>query len=185
MSEEVLNELIEGCKAGERRCQHKLYNLLAKKMYGVCLRYAKDSIEAEDILQDGFIKVFTKMDQFSFSGSFEGWVRRIMVNTALEYYRRSSKMHSVGEIEEAKDEIASEEIMGNINAQDLIKLIQSLPVGYKTVFNLYAIEGYSHKEIAGKLEITESTSKSQFSRAKVALQGLIKQKDQSFKYGRS
>lgn len=184
ITEEALKDLIEGCKTGERKAQHKVYNLYARKMYGVCLRYSKDNDEAEDILQDGFIKVFTKINQFNFAGSFEGWIRKIMVNTALEYYRKSSKLHPVSDLETVSDQMAEENIISTMNAAELTKLIQSLPTGYRTVFNLFGIEGYTHAEIGEQLGISENTSKSQFSRAKMALQNLIKNSVKKNNYGR-
>ena len=180
-----LNDLIKGCQQKERRSQHEIYNMLKGKMFAVCMRYAKNQPEAEDILQDGFIKVFTKIDQFKFEGSFEGWVRRIMVNTALENYRRNSRMFTVTDIEEALDHSGTEETISRISAQDLTNDIQDLPTGYKTVFNLYAIEGYNHKEIGELLGINENTSKSQYSRARTTIQKMIAKQGIETSYGKS
>lgn len=178
MISEISNEvetLIEGCKKGERRHQEKIYKLYSKKMFGVCLRYAKNRMEAEDLLQESFIKVFNKINQFKQEGSFEGWIRKIAVNTCLENLRRISKLYPVVDIEKIEDEPIAENLLSQFAAHDLIKLIQSLPAGFKAVFNLYAIEGYTHKEIGKMLGINENTSKSQLSRARTALQNSLKQ----------
>jgi RNA polymerase sigma-70 factor (ECF subfamily) len=142
-------------------------------MFGVCLQYAKDYTEAEDILQDGFIKVFTKISQFNDQGSFEGWVRRIMVNCALERYRKQNLLYSVSDITDYDHKMAYDDVMGEISSKDLLKLVQELTPQYKTVFNLYAIEGYSHQEIAEQLNISVGTSKSNLSRARVILQDKV------------
>jgi len=135
-------------------------------MFGVCLRYAGNYDDAQDILQDGFIKVFEKIDQFGFKGAFEGWMRRIMVNTALEKYRSNYQVINIHDnVKEINNEYA-EDFSTDIDARELIKFIQELSPKYRMVFNLYAIEGYSHKEISNMLGITEGTSKSNLSRAR-------------------
>jgi RNA polymerase sigma factor (sigma-70 family) len=139
-------------------------------MYAVCLRYASDSTEAEDVLQEGFVKVFQHLANFKKEGSFEGWVRRIMVNTALEKHRKKNIMYPVAELYPVSKNMKTEDIESNISAQELMGLIQKLSPGYRTVFNLYAIEGYSHQEIADQLGISEGTSKSQLARARNVLQ---------------
>jgi len=139
-------------------------------MYGVCLRYSKDSAEAEDNLQDGFIRVFLKIDQFRFKGSFEGWMRRIMVNTALEKFRKNNHLFAVEDMVVYENVQVAEETISSISADDLLKIIQELPPRYRMVFNLYAIEGYSHQEIAKLMNINEGTSKSNLSRARTILQ---------------
>ena len=165
-----LEETIQKCASGDRRAQTTLYNMFASKMYGVCLRYSKDSTEAEDNLQDGFIRVFTKINQFGFKGSFEGWMRRIMVNTSLEKFRKSNHLYPVEDMVVFESVQTAEETISAISADDLMKIIQELPPRYRMVFNLYAIEGYSHQEIATLMKITEGTSKSNLSRARVILQ---------------
>ena len=139
-------------------------------MYGVCLRYSKDATEAEDNLQDGFIRVFTKLGQFGFKGSFEGWMRRIMVNTSLEKFRKNNHLYPVEDMVGFENVQIQEETISAISADDLMKIIQQLPPRYRMVFNLYAIEGYSHQEIAKLMKINEGTSKSNLSRARVILQ---------------
>jgi len=139
-------------------------------MYGLCLRYAKDSAEAEDIMQEGFIRVFNKISQFEFKGSFEGWIKRIMVNTALEKFRKNDRLYPVEEMKIFESVEYAEETISSISANDLLRIIQELPPRYKMVFNLFAIEGYSHLEIAEMMNISEGTSKSNLSRARVILQ---------------
>lgn len=163
-------QLVKACISGDAIAQKKFYDLFAKKMMGVCLRYSSNADEAQDVLQDGFIKVFNKLPDFVNKGSLEGWVRRIMVNTALDQYRKNKKFQQDVEIDSVSYKLENNDfIVERINAQDLLKIIQSIPEGYRVVFNLFAIEGYSHKEIAEQLGVTESTSKSQFSRAKKML----------------
>ena len=166
----TLEDLRIGCQKGKPRAQRELYDKLAPKMLGVCLRYIRDKAEAEHVMVGGFVKVFDKIKQFSGDGSFEGWIRRIIVNEALMYIRKNQSMSLAVEVEEADMPLDYESLESNLIAEDLVELIQDLPVGYKTVFNLYAIEGYNHAEIAEKLDITESTSKSQLSRARKMLQ---------------
>jgi len=143
-------------------------------MYGVCLRYASNADEAEDILQEGFIKVFKKLDSYRAEGSFEGWIRRIFVNTAIEYFRRKTYQQPITEQHENTVEGRSLSALDSLAERDILKLVQELSPGYRTVFNLYVIEGYTHKEIGDLLHISEGTSKSQLSRAKLALQELVK-----------
>lgn len=163
-------QLIKECISGNAAAHKKFYDLFAKKMMGVCLRYTNNPDEAQDVLQDGFIKVFGKLPKFVSKGSLEGWVRRIMVNTALDQYRKNKKFQKDIEIDAVSFKLEkSDFIIETINANDLLKIIQTIPEGYRVVFNLFAIEGYSHKEIAEKLGVTESTSKSQYSRAKKML----------------
>lgn len=165
-----LEETIKKCASGDRRAQTALYNLFSSKMYGVCLRYSKDSTEAEDNLQDGFIRVFSKINQFGFKGSFEGWMRRVMVNTSLEKFRKNNHLYAVEDMVVFENVQVAEETISAISADDLLKIIQELPPRYRMVFNLYAIEGYSHQEIAKLMNINEGTSKSNLSRARVILQ---------------
>ena len=165
--------LLEGCKRKERKAQELLYQALASKMLGVCVRYAKDSFEAEDILQSGFIKVFQKVSEFRGDGSFEGWIRRIMVNTAIEVYRKNQRSLNVVDIDQVFDEPQTMFDMSGLETKDLLKLIKQLPGGYRLVFNMYVIEGYSHKEIGEQLNISEGASKSQLSRARALLREKI------------
>jgi len=166
-------DLIEGCIKGDRKMQYELYQRFAPKMYGVCLRYAANAEEAEDMLQEGFVKVFRKLDSFRSEGSFEGWVRRIFVNTAIEHFRRKNYLQPITEREEATVEGSYLSVLDNLAERDIIGLVQQLSPGYRTVFNMYVIEGYTHREIADALGISEGTSKSQLSRAKLILQDLV------------
>ena len=155
--------------------QETLYQRFASKMYGVCLRFAGTAQDAEDILQEGFIKVFKKIGSFRSEGSFEGWIRRIFVNTAIEHFRRKRYLQPVTEKEESTIEGKYLSVLDELAEKDVLALVQQLSPGYRTVFNLYVVEGYTHKEIADMLAISEGTSKSQLSRAKVILQDMIKQ----------
>jgi RNA polymerase sigma factor (sigma-70 family) len=170
-------EIIKGCKAQERQSQKALYVRFSAKMYGVCLRYSKNREEAEDLLQDGFVKVFNHIQQYSGTGSFEGWIRRIMVNNALESLRRKKIEYSSFDVMDAEDSNFENapEALSKIATKDLLAFIQQLPAGYRAVFNLYAIEGYQHKEIGEMLNISEGTSRSQLARARQMLQEKIKQ----------
>jgi RNA polymerase sigma-70 factor (ECF subfamily) len=167
-------DLINGCLKGDRRTQEELYRRFSPKMYAVCLRYAGHAEEAQDILQEGFIKVFKKLDSFRSEGSFEGWIRRIFVNTAIEHFRRKRYLMPVTEKEENTIEGKYLSVLDNLAAADIMALVQELSPGYRTVFNMYVIEGYSHKEIGDILGISEGTSKSQLSRAKVILQDMVR-----------
>jgi RNA polymerase sigma factor (sigma-70 family) len=163
-------ELVKGCLEGAPAYQRALYKRYAAKMLTVCLRFAKRREEAEDILQEGFITVFEKLKQFKMQGSFEGWVRRIMVNKAIENYRKASKVFPIIDIEDVEDNfVTNESISSNIAAKELMEMIHELPPTYKMVFNLYAFEGMTHKEIADNLGIAEGTSKSNLSDARTLL----------------
>jgi len=163
-----LSKILERCRKFERKAQKELYDIYSPILFGICLRYAKSKDEAEDMLQEGFIKIFTKINDFKGDGSFEGWMRRIIVNTAISAYHKNKKYNDSYEI----DEINETDIDGysfedhEFTSEELFKVINDLPEGYKVVFNLYAIEGYKHKEIADLLNINQNTSKSQYSRAK-------------------
>jgi len=162
--------LANKCIDGDQRAQRKLFEMYAPKMMGVCLRYMKDHAQAEDVLQDGFVKVFTKLEKYSGNGSLEGWVRRIMVNTALDHLRKTNKFNANISMDDVDYKIESDsDALASLIEEDLLKLIQEMPNGYKTVFNMFAIEGFSHKEIGEKLGVSENTSKSQYSRAKAYL----------------
>jgi len=169
--DKALEEIIEGCKRNSLKCQKKLYGLFKDKMFAICLRYAKSTEEAEDIFQDAFVKVFKNIHQYNYKGSFEGWIRRIFVNTAITNYTLNKKRYYKEEIDVTDYERDSFEMdEAEFTMEELMKAIQELPAGYRTVFNLYAIEGYKHREIAEMLEIDINTSKSQYSRAKKILQ---------------
>jgi RNA polymerase sigma factor (sigma-70 family) len=164
-------KLIRACQKGDAIAQREIYNKYSGKMMGVCMRYVNSRFEAEDILISGFMRIFDKIGQYKHEGSFEGWIRRVMVNEALGYIRKNKSIYLEIEIEKADyHKETNTEAYTGLEAEDLLKLVQQLPHGYKTVFNLYAIEGYSHKEIADMLQISENTSKSQLSRARALLQ---------------
>ncbi len=169
------SDLIDGCIQGSRRMQEELYRRFAPRMYAVCLRYASNTEEAEDILQEGFIKIYKKLDSFRREGSFEGWIRRVFVNTAIEHFRRKKYLQPVTEKEEATLEGNYLSVLDDLAERDILNLVQQLSPGYRTVFNMYVVEGYTHKEIGDLLGISEGTSKSQLSRAKAILQDLVKQ----------
>jgi RNA polymerase sigma-70 factor (ECF subfamily) len=167
-------QLVKKCLAGKADAQELLYRRYASRMFGVCLRYAKNKMEAEDIMQEAFIKVYQNLKNFRNEGSLEGWVRRIMVNTSINYYKSNLKYLQTMDIDDVShQESFSVESSDNIELKTLLNLIQRLPEGYRVVFNMYVIEGYSHKEIADALGISENTSKSQLSRARKALQAKI------------
>jgi RNA polymerase sigma-70 factor (ECF subfamily) len=170
-------ELIKGCLRRERSAQQQLFDLFSSKMYALCYRYVKHSMEAEDILVTAFTKVFERIEQFKGEGSFEGWIRRIMVNESLTYLRKSRTMYLATDLEQADREPDYNRLSDHLEAEDLINMIRELPAGYRLVFNMYAIDGYSHKEIAEQLGISENTSKSQLSRARVYLQKLLAEND--------
>jgi RNA polymerase sigma factor (sigma-70 family) len=170
----TIEDLIQKCRAGERKAQELLYKQFASKMLGVCMRYATDRMEAEDMLQNGFIRVFQKISDFRGEGSFEGWVRRIMVHCSIEHYRKHHKMLQMVDMEsEGIEQSVNPVAVANLDAKDLMVLIQRLSPGYRMVFNLYAIEGYSHREIGEIMGISEGASKSQLSRARTVLKEQI------------
>jgi len=175
-------KMIAGCRDGSRRAQSDLYKRFAGTMFGVCLRYSRSREEAEDILQEGFLKVFGRIAQYGGKGSFEGWIRRIMVNTAINHYHASLKQQFilVENIQELSiaDEAGSEDSNmagggSNIDTKALMKLVQELPDGYRMVLNLHVFEGYNHKEIGEMLSISDNTSKSQLSKARKYLKKLL------------
>jgi len=169
-----LDSVVKGCISGNRRSQEMLFNLFSGEMFGVCLYYSKDYTEAEDTLHEGFMKVFRKIDQFEFKGSLAGWIRKVMVNTALEKFRKQHQLYALGDEFENFDDIDQENVVNDLSAKDLINLIRELSPKYRMVFNLYAIEGYSHKEISEMLGISEGTSKSNLARARFVLQNKVK-----------
>ncbi len=162
-------DLIKGCIDGNRQMQELLYKKFSTKMYGVCLRYSGNVDDANDLLQEGFIKVFKNLLKFRGDGSFEGWMRRIFVNTSIEHFRKKVKLYNVTEVQENTIEDPDLNVLDTLAERDIITLVNELSPGYKTVFNMHVIEGYSHKEIADMLGITEGTSKSQLARAKGVL----------------
>lgn len=176
-------KLIKGLKSGRSDAQQRLYEWLADKMMAVCLRYTRDSDEAADVLQEGFIRVFNKIDTFKEEGSLEGWVRRVITNVAIRNYQKNAKLHVAAGIEEAEREFAGSSLDDDHAAEELLEMVRQLPDGYRMVFNLYAIEGYSHEEIAELLEISIGTSKSQLSRARQALQRMLEKENMMLKYG--
>lgn len=159
--------IVDKCVEGDQIAQRKLFEMFAPKMLGVCLRYAKSKEQAEDVLQDGFVKVFTKLSAYKKEGSLEGWIRRIMVNTSLDQIRKNAKFMNNVSMNDVDYKVEFDgQILSSLMEEDLLNLIKEMPDGYRMVFNLFAIEGFSHKEIAEKLSISENTSKSQYSRAK-------------------
>jgi len=179
---DLFSDIIRRCKRGDRKAQEAVYNLLAGKMFAVCLRYCANYEEARDVLHDGFITVFTKIGQFNNVGSFEGWVRRIFVNQALERYRNNIKLAIVDGVDEndihfaENEEEDSEWGVHQLTETDLLAMVDELPQQYKIVFNLYVIDGLSHKEIGEKLGIAEGTSRSNLLRARSILQKQINDK---------
>ncbi len=170
----ISDTIIDGCKKGDGRSQEALYRLVAPAMYGLCLRYAGNKDDANDIMQDGFIKVFRKIDQFTGKGSLEGWIRRIIVNTALEKFRSQIETERIDYQVNSRIELSGTETIENITADEIVAIVGTLTPRYRMVFNLYAIEGYSHREIAEMMGITEGTSKSNLSRARIILQEKIR-----------
>lgn len=168
-----LMDLIDSCKAGEKQAQKQLFEMFAGKMMSVSRRYARHRMEAEDIMQDGFIRAFTKLDQYQHGGSFEGWLRRIIINIALKKIsKKSFKNENIG-IDDNYDLPVAETALSAISADEIMQLVETLPDGYKHVFNLYVMDGYSHKEIGEILGMGESTSRSQLVKARRILQQKI------------
>lgn len=161
--------LIKKCLDGNPRAQKEMFDHFSGKMYYVCLRYASDQVEAQDMLQEGFIRLFGNLDSFKGTGSFEGWARRIFVHTAIKYYHRMRKHHENVAIDHAYAHKVNSSALSELGEKELMGLVQSLPDGYRIVFNMYAIEGFSHREIAELLNIKESTSRSQLVKARKVL----------------
>jgi RNA polymerase sigma-70 factor (ECF subfamily) len=175
MTEDVL---IQGCLRNDAAAQQELYYRYSPKMLSVCYRYAKNREDAEDMLQEGFIKVFTQIHQFQNRGALEGWIRRIIVHTCINNLKKNKKFSdSVDIIHAASIPVREENIPSILQAKQVVECIRLLPMGYRTVLNLYAIEGYSHKEIAEILDIEESTSRSQYTRAKAMLEDILLKKN--------
>lgn len=166
--------LINGCKENHPLAQRELYNRYSPKMLAICYRYGNSREDAEDMLQEGFIKVFTQVHTFKNQGSFEGWVRRIVIHTCINILKKNKKFNESVEITAANELVIKEPSIPNImQAKQVVESIKLLPIGYRTVLNLYAIEGFSHKEIAQMLDIEESTSRSQYTRAKTLLETIL------------
>jgi len=170
------DDIINGCLNKDRKMQEILYHRFSSKMFTVCLRYCKDTEDAQDLLQDGFVKIFKNLDKYRGEGSFEGWIRRIFVNTSIEHFRRSVKNFPVTEMKEISIEDASWNALDNLAEKEIIKMIQELSPGYRQVFNMYVIEGYSHRDISEILGVSEGTSKSQLARAKAILKKMVEEK---------
>ena len=178
MAETFDLQLIESCIKGDRASQKVLYDRLAARMFPVCMRYVGDRELAEDVLQDGFVTLFTRLDTYKGEGSFEGWARKIFVTTALMTLRKKDALKMSDDLEAArslKAETSSQ--IQNLGYKELMNMIMELPAGFRTVFNMYAIEGYSHKEIGEMLGISETTSRTQLSRARISLQNKIKERE--------
>ncbi len=171
-----IKKIIKGCLEGNRHDQELLYRRHAPKLFAICLRYTDDDDEARDILQEGFVKVFQNLGNYKHEGSFEGWIRRIVVNTALEKFRSRFSLYRVDDIDPENEPEAypDTEDYSGLEAADLLFMIRQLPPKYRMVFNLYAIEGYSHKEISRMMNISEGTSKSNLSRARNILQKKVR-----------
>lgn len=159
-------DIINGCIEGNRSSQYLLYERFASKMLGVCMRYARDKAEAEDMLQEGFVKVFMSIKNFRNEGNFEGWVRRIMIYTAINVFKHRSRKFKESLDSDGAEGVFDDHIISNISAKEIVALVQQMPEGYRMIFNLYAIEGYTHREIGEMMGIAEGTSKSQYSRAR-------------------
>lgn len=168
------NELIEGCRKADRKYQKALYDRFSKKMMVVCLRYCKAKQEAEDILQEAFIKIFDNIKNFREESSLEYWIKRIVVNTALNSQRSKLYLYPMVDVSDINLSSDSSLSIAGFHYEDLLKMIQELPTGCQVIFNLYAIEGYKHHEIASMLNINEGTSKSQYARAKQLLQQMLR-----------
>lgn len=175
-------ELIESCVKGDRLAQRNLYDIFSKKMYVVCLRYTKSQQEAEDVLQDSFIKIFKSLKGYRGDSRLDYWIKRIVVNTALNSQRKKLYMYPMVDIDDVKNDYDHSKILSGFQMEELLIMIRELPTGCRTVFNMFAIEGYSHKEIAEMLEVSEGTSKSQFSRARKLLQEKIAEEDKTVPY---
>ncbi len=166
-------ELIAGCLSGNRQAQRHLYDTYSRRFMAICIRYLKDQEQAEDVMIQSFMKIFEKLSQFQGKGSFEGWMKRIVVTQALMTIRSNRHLLLSVSLEEATGNFESTAELSQLEAAELMELVQSLPLGYRTVFNLFAIEGYSHQEIGELLGISESTSKSQLNRARSVLKEKI------------
>ena len=175
-------ELIEACVKGDRLAQRNLYDIFSKRMYMVCVRYTKSQQEAEDVLQDSFIKVFKNLKGYRGDSRLDYWIKRIVVNTALNSQRKKLYMYPMVDIDDVKNDYDHSKTLSSFQMEELLNMIRELPTGCRTVFNLFAIEGYSHKEIAEMLEVSEGTSKSQFARARKLLKEKIAGEEKTERY---
>lgn len=180
---EPLIEIVEGCVKGDRKCQQAVFQKFYGRMLGLCMRYSRDREEARDILQDGFIKVFANIRNYGGNGSFEGWIRRIVTNTAIDFYRKNKNapVNANSEMVDSSGEVISDDENDEpeyikIDNRDVIDAVQKLSPAYRIVFSLYVIDGFTHKEIAEKLGINEGTSKSNLAKAKINLRKALKDK---------
>lgn len=174
MSEEAI---LQGCLKNQPAAQQELYSKYSPKMLSVCYRFARNREDAEDMLQEGFIRVFTQIHQFQNKGSFEGWIRRIIVHTCINHLKKYKKFNDSVDIAQAHTlQVREDSVPSIIQAKQIVECIRMLPIGYRTVLNLFAIDGYTHREIAGMLDIEESTSRSQYTRAKAMLEQILIQK---------
>jgi RNA polymerase sigma-70 factor (ECF subfamily) len=170
-----MKNLIDGCIKGKHLARKELFRKYRQMLLGICLRYARDKAEAEDILLEGFMQIYTKIGSFSNEGSFEGWMKKVMVNTAIDFFRKNRKEIIHQNIDDFHEVVSPDfDAFNQLSAKDILTMIQIMPQGYRIVFNLFAIEGYSHKEIAEKLQISESTSKSQLRKARIWLVNKLK-----------
>lgn len=172
-----LNKLIKQCAKNDRKAQEEIYQLFAGKLYSICLKYSKNKQEAQDNFQDGFITIFNKIGQFNFQGSFEGWLKRVMINTVLLKYRKKTVLNIV--TEDIPDEVVVDIDDDEVSLDFLLGLIRELPERYRMVFNLYVLDGFSHKEISEMLQIAEGTSKSNLARARAILKQKIEEHQES------
>ncbi|MEM8895643.1 MAG: RNA polymerase sigma factor [Bacteroidota bacterium] len=170
-------DLIEGCRKGSRSAQYELYQRFSKAMYAICLRYTKSVPEAEDVLQEAFVKVFGKIDSFKGQSTLGYWIKRIVINTALNHQRSKLYLYPMVDVETTAEWHGVEHTISNCSHQELLEMINELPDGSRVIFNLYAVEGYKHHEISKMLEISEGTSKSQYARAKQLLQKKLESKE--------
>lgn len=187
IDQHILDGIVKKCVKGDRKAQQELYKIFYSKMMGVCYRYTNNAEDAKDILQDGFVKVYSNLKKYNFEGSLEGWIRRIMVNTAIDHFRKHKNVFLVsddeGYILENSNVESPDSIYSQFGENVIMDAIQSLSPAYKTVFNLNVIEGYQHKEIAEKLNISEGTSKSNLAKAKQNLRKILKEKEARLKRG--
>ncbi len=172
-NKDIINPLVKGCKNNDRVAQKKLYMLFYPYLMSICLRYTDDEEEAKDVLNEAFLKIFTKIKQHSPTQSFKAWARRIAVNTAIDHYRKNKKFKHHLEISQADSKYVEPDVIAQFSSDDILKLVQKLPNSYQLVFNLYVVEGYSHKEIGKKLDINEGTSKSNLSKARAKLKIML------------
>lgn len=170
-------DLVRRCIRRERAAQKLLYDTFSPRMYPICCRYVRDPVDAEDVLVTAFTQILDKIGQFRGDGSLEGWIKRIVVNEALTFLRKKKRLFAGAPLEDIDDTTVAQQFHDPLVAEDLLKMISTLPPGYRTVFNLYAIDGYSHQEIAEQLGINENTSKSQLSRARAYLQKVLADRD--------